>query len=66
VNPFFVGDYEKAAKQLHQLYCNVKEDNTASINLFESKGFKLIGTKKDWLIYPTETKNELMYQLVQS
>ena len=35
--------------QLHQIYCNITTDNTDSIHLFTSKGFQLIGTKKDWL-----------------
>lgn len=50
--------------QLHQLFCNITDDNTASINLFQKKGFKLIGTKKDWLIFDDGTKDELMYQLI--
>jgi len=50
--------------QLHQLYCNISEDNADSIKLFESKGFKLIGTKRDWLIYPTKIIDELMYQFI--
>ena len=37
---------------LHQLYCNISEDNTASITLFKNQGFKKIGLKEDWnLIY---------------
>lgn len=58
-------EYSFQTLQLHQLYCNITEDNTVSIKLFESKGFKLIGTKKDWLIYPQGKKNELMFQLIQ-
>lgn len=33
---------------LHQIYANISESNTASINLFENNGFKKIGLKKDW------------------
>lgn len=51
--------------QLHQLYCNITDDNPDSIKLFQSKGFELIGTKKDWLIYPSGAKNELMFQLIR-
>ena len=32
---------------LHQLYCNISEDNQASIKLFTSQGFNEIGLKKD-------------------
>jgi len=52
--------------QLHQLYCNITTDNTESINLFTKKGFQLIGIKKDWLIFDKETKDEAMYQLINS
>lgn len=50
--------------QLHQLYCNITEDNTDSLNLFQSKGFQLIGTKRDWLIFPKGKKDEFMFQLI--
>lgn len=52
--------------QLHQLYCNISCDNTSSIKLFENKGFKLIGIKKDWLLTPEGWKDELMYQRMNS
>lgn len=52
--------------QLHQLYCNIIEDNIDSLNLFQSKGFKIIGSKKDWLIFPKGKKDELMLQLINS
>ncbi|MDY6800729.1 MAG: GNAT family protein [Bacteroidota bacterium] len=52
--------------QLHQLYCNISCNNTSSIKLFENKGFKLIGTKKDWLLTPQGWKDELMYQRINS
>ena len=50
--------------QLHQLFCNITDDNTDSIKLFKKKGFKLIGTKKDWLLFTDGTKDESMYQLI--
>lgn len=50
--------------QLHQIYCNITTDNTESIHLFTQKGFKLIGTKKDWLIFNEGLKDEAMYQLI--
>ncbi|MGQ1890281.1 GNAT family N-acetyltransferase [Thermophagus sp. OGC60D27] len=49
---------------LHQLYCNISEDNRASIKLFESLDFKLMGQKKDWLKTPNGFKDELMYQKI--
>ena len=34
---------------LHQLYCNISNDNQASLNLFKKLGFVKIGIKRDWL-----------------
>ncbi len=47
---------------LHQVYCDISEDNHASIKLFESLDFKLIGRKKEWLKTTTGYKDELIYQ----
>jgi len=34
---------------LHQLYCNISNDNRASLNLFKKLGFMDVGVKRDWL-----------------
>jgi diamine N-acetyltransferase len=52
--------------QLHQIYCNITTDNSDSIRLFKSKGFQLIGTKKDWLLFRNEIKDELLFQLINN
>ena len=49
---------------LHQVYCDISEDNDRSIKLFESLGFEFIGQKKEWLKTPTGYKDELMYQKI--
>lgn len=49
---------------LHQVFCDVSEDNEASIRLFESLGFEFAGRKKEWLKTPTGYKDELMYQKI--
>lgn len=49
---------------LHQLYCNISEDNDASIKLFSSQGFKMIGLKKDWNYIEGSYKNEYLFQLL--
>lgn len=36
--------------QLHQLYCSITPDNQASLRLFQSKGFFITGTRKEWLL----------------
>ena len=34
---------------LHQLFCSISSDNPRSLGLFESVGFEITGTKKDWI-----------------
>ncbi len=52
--------------QLNQLYCNIFEDNNASLKLFKSKGFKSIGLKKDWNLVNGSYKNEYLFQLINN
>lgn len=52
--------------QLHQLYCNISEENTKSLTLFEGKGFKKIGLKKDWNYTNEGFKNEYLLQLINN
>ncbi len=49
---------------LHQLFANIIPDNSKSIKLFEDKGFKKAGNKKDWLLIENKWKDELLYQLI--
>jgi diamine N-acetyltransferase len=49
---------------LHQLYCNISEENEASIKLFTSQGFQKIGLKKDWNYINGGFKNEYLFQLL--
>ena len=41
--------YSFKTLHLHQLYCNISNDNQASLNLFKKLGFVEIGIKRDWL-----------------
>lgn len=41
--------YCRSRLSLHQLYCIVGEENTASRQLFEKAGFKICGRLKSWL-----------------
>jgi len=34
---------------LHQIYCNVLNNNSISLKLFEKCGFSVVGIKKDWV-----------------
>ena len=49
---------------LHQLYCNISEENAASIKLFSKEGFKQIGLKKDWNHVNGAYQNEYLFQLI--
>ena len=51
---------------LHQLYCNISENNTASLKLFEKFNFKKIGLKKDWNLVNGVFKNEFLLQLIHT
>lgn len=56
--------YSFSTLQLRQLYANILEDNAASIHLFEKLGFRLVGSKKDWIYAEGAYKNELLYQKI--
>ncbi len=50
--------------QLNQLYCNIPANNTASFSLFKSKGFSVIGLKKEWIKTTSDWQDEYMLQLI--
>ena len=52
--------------QLHQIYCNVSEDNYASLKLFLNAGFKKVGLKQDWTFKNNTFNNEYLLQLINS
>jgi diamine N-acetyltransferase len=49
---------------LHQLYANIIEDNTASLALFTKFGFQKVGIKKDWTLVNGAYKDEAIFQLI--
>ena len=49
---------------VHQIFCNINTDNKVSLKLFQSKGFEIIGNKKDWLLINHEWKDEYLLQLI--
>ena len=51
---------------LHQLYCNISEDNQASISLFKNQGFMPIGLKKDWIFNGKAFINEFLFQRINN
>lgn len=57
-------DYAFSHLQLHQVYCNVLANNTASIRLFQSLHFKITATKKDWIQHKHEYIDEHVMQRI--
>lgn len=51
---------------LHQLYCNINADNTASINLFIKSGFTQSGIKHQWNRTLSGYVDELFFQLISN
>jgi len=49
---------------LHQVYANISESNLASLKLFETNGFKIIGLKKDWSFDGKTYVNEYLLQRI--
>lgn len=56
--------YARETLHLHQLYCNISDDNLQSIRLFEKLGFVRCGIRREWLIASSGWKDEFMYQLI--
>lgn len=59
-------NYSFSFLQLHQLYCDITEDNNDSLNLFKSVGFNEIGSKKDWVYTNGTYKSVLMFQIINA
>lgn len=59
-----VVEYAFNGLNLHQLYCNIHASNTASLALFQHHGFKISGTKKDWLLVKNEWVDEYTLQCI--
>lgn len=59
-------DYCFNQLHLHQLYCNISEDNNVSLALFESQGFQRVGLKNDWNFNGKTFKNEYLLQRINN
>jgi diamine N-acetyltransferase len=49
---------------LKQLYCNILENNSESLNLFVSKGFTITGVKKEWIRIKDQWMTEFFLQKI--
>ena len=59
-------NYSFKVLNLHQLYCNISNDNPESLVLFEKKGFQRVGLKKDWVYHHQRFNDEYLLQLINS
>jgi len=48
---------------LHQLYCNINEDNTTSLKLFQNHGYNITGKKENWVKRKNSFKNVFFLQV---
>ncbi|MCL2289934.1 MAG: GNAT family N-acetyltransferase [Bacteroidetes bacterium] len=51
---------------LHQVYCNVLNNNSISLKLFEKCGFSIIGIKKDWIKIQSGFEDVILLQQINS
>lgn len=49
---------------LHQLFCNIEENNKNSLSLFQHQGFIIAGLKKDWNYKSGNWINEYLLQRI--
>ncbi len=57
-------EYASNELNLHQLYCNIDENNIASLKLFKKSGFEEVGLKKEWNIRNGRWVNEFLLQKI--
>jgi len=57
-------NYAREILDLHQIYVHIEADNTTSIKLFESTGFTLVGTLKNWRRWNKSWHDVLIYQKI--
>ncbi|MFO7978711.1 MAG: GNAT family N-acetyltransferase [Bacteroidales bacterium] len=57
-------DYCRKVLNLHQIYCNIDQDNPVSLALFQKKGFENTGCKKQWNQRENQWVDELFLQLL--
>ncbi|MDP2158945.1 MAG: GNAT family N-acetyltransferase [Flavobacterium sp.] len=50
---------------VHQLFANIATTNLASITLFTTFGFQLVGIKKDWNYNQGSYSDEALYQFIR-
>lgn len=59
-------DYAFEILKVHQLFCNIMEDNEISLTLFLKSGFEITGNKKEWVRTENGYRNELILQCIRN
>ncbi len=57
-----VTDFAFHSLNVRQVFAHVLEDNEASVRLFEKAGYIRTATKKDWIRWQGEFKDQYLYQ----
>ena len=57
-------DYAHDVLRLHQLWCGVRADNTASLSLFSRAGFVRTGCRRDWYLTAGGWCDEIEFQKI--
>ena len=58
--------YSFQVLNLNQIFCNIPFDNKRSLTLFKSKGFSIVGLKKEWVKTTADWQDEYMLQLLNT
>jgi diamine N-acetyltransferase len=56
-------EYATDVLALHNLFCSIQADNSESVRLFETVGFRRIGIRKEWFLFKGKRIDEISYQL---
>lgn len=56
-------DYGFNTLNLHQLFCGICTDNESSLNLFQKHGFRITGTREQWVRNQQQWVDEYFLQL---
>jgi len=59
-------NYAFETLSLHQLWCNILENNTESLQLFTRHGFLICGSRKEWIRVSGGYETEYLLQLISS
>ena len=54
--------YCRETLHLHQLWCEVGADNTASLRLFAAAGYEECGCRRDWVLTPDGWRDAILFQ----